>query len=250
MSETGDRNIIRIDDLEQPIFRIYSKERFLRGVAKGRDALRNPSCWHDPFENFFLTRTQVAVNGDLADLKTVARDWYGQCWTTNSNTDAMWRIYSPNQTGIQAKTTIRKLFKNLRSVPSETPQLQFFVGRVEYMCQAEITALLNTLTFYDAASGGQGHSFAKLLCIKREAFRHEAEIRILFQDIDDPPQGVNGIFVYPLDANAVFDEIVLDPRLQDAAATELESELRAAGCTTPIQRSDLYTAPHFVIPAQ
>jgi uncharacterized protein DUF5996 len=35
-----------------------------------------------------------------------------------------------------------------------------------------------------------------------------------------------------------------------AAATELESELRAAGCTTPIQRSDLYTAPHCVIPAQ
>jgi hypothetical protein len=92
-----------------------------------------------------------------------------------------------------------------------TPQLQFFVGRVEYMCQAEIAALMNTLTFYDAASGGQGHSFAKLLCTKREAFRHEAEVRILFQDIDDPPQGVNGIFVYPLDANAVFDEIVLDP---------------------------------------
>ena len=33
MSETDDRNIIRIDDLEQPIFRIYSKERFLRSVA-------------------------------------------------------------------------------------------------------------------------------------------------------------------------------------------------------------------------
>ena len=58
----------------------------------------------------------------------------------------------------------------------------------------------------------------------------------------DPPRGVNGIFLYPLDANAVFDEIVLDPRVQDAAATELETELRAAGCTIPIQRSDLYTA--------
>jgi hypothetical protein len=61
---------------------------------------------------------------------------------------------------------------------------------------------------------------------------------------------LNGIFLYPLDANAVFDEIVLDPRVQDAAATELESELRAAGCTIPIQRSDLYTAPRFVIRVQ
>jgi hypothetical protein len=109
---------------------------------------------------------------------------------------------------------------------------------------------MNTLTFDDAASGGPAHSLAKLFCIKREAFRHEAEIRILFQDIDEPPRGVNGIFVYPLDANAIFDEIVLDPRLQDGAATELESELRAAGCTSPIQRSELYTIPYFVIPAQ
>ena len=135
-------------------------------------------------------------------------------------------------------------------MPSQAPQLQFFVGRVEYMCQAEITELMNILTFYDVAGDGQAHGFAKLLCIKREAFRHEAEVRILFQDIDDPPRGVNGIFLYPLDANAVFDEIVLDPRVQDAAATELETELRAAGCTIPIQRSDLYTAPHFVIRVQ
>ena len=111
MAESDGGNIFRIDDLDQSIFRIYSKDRFLRGVTKGRDALRNPSRWHDPFENFLLTRTQVAVNGDSTDLKNLARDWYGQCRTTNSNTDAMWRVYSPNQIGIQARTTIRKLLK-------------------------------------------------------------------------------------------------------------------------------------------
>jgi hypothetical protein len=49
-------------------------------------------------------------------------------------------------------------------------------------------------------------------CIKREAFRHEAEVRILFQDIDDPPQGVNGIFVYPLDrySDCNGDFVLLD----------------------------------------
>jgi hypothetical protein len=247
MSATDDGNIIRIEDLDQPIFRIYSQERFMRGVVKGRDALRNPSSWHDPFENFFLTRTQIAINGNLKDLNAVASTWYGQCWTTNSNTDAMWRIYSPNQTGVQVKTTIRKLFKNLSRVPSQAPQRQFFVGRVEYLRQNEITELMNTLALHDVTGGGQNHGFAKLLCIKREAFQHEAEIRILFQDVKDEPRAINGIFLYPLDANTVFEEIVLDPRIQDPDAAELESELRAAGCTIPIRRSDLYTAPHFTI---
>src|SRR5262249_33908953 len=154
---------------------------------------------------------------ELGDLESLARDWYGQCWTTNFDTDAMWRIYSPCKDGIQVGTTVRKLFENLRRVSSKAPCLQFFVGRVEYLSEAEITARMAQLTFADVALGGQGDRFADLLCIKREAFKHEAEVRILFQDIDFRWRGSNGIFIYPVDANNVFEKIVLDPRLEDAA---------------------------------
>ena len=121
------------------------------------------------------------------------------------------------------------------------------MGRVEYLRENEITELMNTLALHDVTGAGQNHGFAKLLCIKPEAFRHEAEIRILFQDVADEPRAMNGIFLYPLDANTVFEEIVLDPRIQDPAAAELNLTPRAAGCTVPIRQSDLYTAPHFTI---
>ena len=64
--------------------------------------------------------------------------------------------------------------------------------------------------------------FADLLCIKREAFDHENEVRLLFQDMNSssPKKGKNGVFSYPLKPNDVFDEVVLDPRISDLEATK------------------------------
>jgi len=170
----------------------------------------------------------------------------------------MWRIYSsdpnregsdPREMGVKVKTTVKKLFDNLKRADSTAPVLQFFIGRVDYYTEAEITALMSKLTFRDVTIGGQGDMFAKLLCIKREAFQHEQEVRLLFQDID-PKRGENKLFKYGLDANVVFEEAVLDPRLKNSDAISLESKLRSAGCTLPIRQSTLYQAPHFVIPIE
>jgi hypothetical protein len=253
MAGAEDNNLIRVDAIDQPIFRIYKKKWFLPILAKRPDALRNPSTWDDPFENFFLKRTRVDPgDGRLADLESLARDWYGQCWNSRSDNDAMWRIYSVDDTGgdagIQVKTTIRKLFENLKKAGSPTPALQFFVGRVAYMSQDEIVAKMSALTFMDIAIGGQGGGFADLLCVKREAFSHESEVRILFQDLE-PRRGLDQTFLYPLDPNALFEEIVLDPRLEDGEVKSLETELRAAGCGISIRQSDLYKVPEFIIPA-
>jgi hypothetical protein len=249
MSDINDRNIIGVN-LDQPIFRVYRKKWFLPILNEQKDALRNPSTWDDPFENFFLKARVEAKNAEgkteYFDLESLARDWYGQCWTTNCNTDAMWRIYSPCKDGIQMKTTVRKLFENLKTnVPSNAPHEQFFVGCVKYLKKDQIKSMMSRPNFADATN-----DFAKLLCIKREAFEHEAEVRMLFQDIENPRRGRNCTFHYPLNANDVFEEIVLDPRLDDTAAQSLQTELCHAGCTIPIYRSDLYDASYFTIPLQ
>jgi hypothetical protein len=260
-NDTNQGNVIRIDDLDESLYRIYALDKFEALLASRCDALVNPTKWQDPFENFFLEATVVMdeVSGQEIPLKTLAADWYGQCWSTEEETDAMWRIYSsdpnikggdPGKIGIKVKTTIRKLFDNLKRAGSTAPYLQFFVGRVEYETEAEIIAVMETLTFGDVSLGGQGDKFAELLCIKREAFRHEQEVRLLFQDID-PKRGADKLFKYELDANGVFEEAILDPRLRNTKTiASVESTLRTAGCTLPIWRSTLYQAPHFVIPIQ
>jgi hypothetical protein len=163
----------------------------------------------------------------------------------------MWRIYSDpkKKDGIKVKTTVRKLFANLEESGSVAPYLQFFIGKVAYKTEEEIYDLMRGLTFLDIAYGGQGCKFAELLCIKREAFSHEAEVRILFQDIE-PLRGVDRIYVYPLDANNIFDEVVVDPRLSEADSQSLQTEIRAKGYVGTIKQSSLYRSPSFTIPLQ
>jgi hypothetical protein len=258
--DTNERNLIRIDNLDQSLYRVYALKWFEELLASGHDALANPTKWEDPFENFFLEATELVDNpsGRTVPLKNLAADWYGQCWSTLEESDAMWRIYSadpnksnadPKEIGVKVKTTIKKLFDNLKATGSSAPYLQFFVGRVDYKTEPEIVALMNTLTFRDVSLGGQGEKFADLLCIKREAFQHEHEVRLLFQDMD-PKRGAEKLFKYRLDANVILEEAVLDPRLKNGDATALESKLRSAGCTLPIRHSLLYRAPHFVIPIE
>lgn len=257
MADTNNRNLIRLDHsgLARRIYRIYALNRFKTLLAAKQDVAVNPTKWEDPFEDFFLERTEVtdAVSGSTIPLRNLAQDWYGQCWSLNEDTDAMWRIYSPdplNQVGVKVRTTIQKLFDNLKATGSLAPYLQFFVGKVEYMSERRIRNLMGGLTFADVAIGGQGDRFADLLCIKRTAFRHEHEIRLLFQDVKfpgNPKRGAGGLFKYALDPSAVFEEVVLDPRLKDSDAANLKAELVTAGCTLPIGRSGLYQSPHFVI---
>jgi hypothetical protein len=161
----------------------------------------------------------------------------------------MWRIDSPNKMGVKVRTTVRKLFDNLKRAGSTAPYLQFFIGAVDYKTEAEIKTLMDKLTFRGLTFGGQGDKFADLLCIKREAFAHEQEVRLLFQDID-PKRGANKLLKYRLGANVVFEEAVLDPRLKDRDAVDLASKLQSVGCGLLIWRSNLYRTPQFVIPIQ
>lgn len=151
---------------------------------------------------------------------------------------------------MKVRTTIRRLFENLKRAGSSAPYLQFFVGRITYLSQPDIIKLMQGLTFADIAAGGQGDKFAALLCIKREAFRHECEVRLLFQDgtFSGAKRGAGGVFQYALDLHSVFDDVVLDPRLSDGDASALEHNLQTAGCRLPIRQSQLYQAPRFVIP--
>lgn len=252
MTAVGDQNVIDLPDLDQPIYRTYSMRWFLDLLATGEDGLRNPSTWDDPFENFFLARTLVDTGsgGGMGTLAHLADDWYGQCWTTNCNTDAMWRIYSSGRDGVQVKTTVRKIFGNLIKVPTWSPRAQIFIGKVSYLTSEQLQDLMSKITFMDVASGGQGDGFAKLLCVKRTEFQHEQEVRLLYWTSGNPigPQGVGGTVRYPLKANEVFDEILLDPRLTDSEAKAAAAGLGAVGWMGPAPRSTLYQVPKFVIP--
>lgn len=237
-------NLLDIPDLDAPIYRIFPRRRFLELVRARKNALVKPALWDDPFENFFLRSEITGPDGERISIAGLADDWYGQCWTLNEDTDAMWRIYSHDKDGIKLRTTISKLFDSFYDKTDTFADLKFLIGRVQYWKQAEIAAFMGKTSFQDISFGGQATGFAKLLCVKREAFEHEREVRLLFQDLD-PKRSKGPVVLFDFDVNAICEEVVVDPRLEETEVAAFKAEIAVAGCTLPVSQSPLYRVPQF-----
>ena len=102
-------NGINIVDWEATIYRVFSMQWFTHLITTRTNGLVNPSMWEDPFENFFLKNKAIASDGSVISLESLTESWYGQCWTRNRDSDAMWRIYSPSKDWVRVSTTINKI---------------------------------------------------------------------------------------------------------------------------------------------
>jgi hypothetical protein len=86
------------DDLwAVPIYRIFSIDRFVELARTRQNVLVSPYKWDDPFENFLLRCPVRDASGRTLRMGNLAERWYGQCWTSTRESDAMWRIYSPEK---------------------------------------------------------------------------------------------------------------------------------------------------------
>jgi hypothetical protein len=151
----------------------------------------------------------------------------------------MWRIYSGEKTGIRLRTTIRKALAGLSAWAGQKADHQAFVGRVKYLSARNLKRFGNSairIPFNEA-------DFASTLLVKRLAFEHENEVRLLFlADRDDKID--KGTFRYAVDPHSMNEQIMIDPRLERLAADELISRIRKeTEFKGRILRSLLYATP-------
>lgn len=155
--------------MESYLYRYISFEAFVGMVQSQSLAFVLPETWDDPKEsapfNYLLEHTDSILTKIV--LAALHNKTYGQCWTELSESDAMWRIYSFNNRAVQIKSSEDKLkqLPNVRVVP------------VEYSDEKE----------FDYLNGVE--SFVNSLAIKRCAFSHEKEVRLIrhyiFSDEND-----------------------------------------------------------------
>ena len=157
----------------------------------------------------------------------------------------MWRIYSPEKTAVRITTTAGKLFDAVTGTSDKWSPIQFFIGAVEYLNEDALHVLLSSTSFADMALGGQNDGFARTLLLKRTAFEHEREVRVLFCDVHKKYQGP--AVVLPVDTTTLVDHIKLDPRLDDGMVPVVTQMLRTCGAQAPVMRSTLYQAPKVTI---
>lgn len=246
-------NLIFLDEseLDKPIYRIFSFDRLKEIFEEKKLTLVKPKLWDDPFENFILKSTGILP--DKREFEIGFRDnYYGQCWSLNIESDAMWRIYSPNKDGVKVKTTIRKLFTPLFQTGGlyhKANGIQYntssFIGKVKYAKSTTLVEMLKDKKrmsdkIFDQSGWGQASTFF----FKRTAFKHEREIRIIY---NSQFRTWNNVYKFEIDPFDLFDSIVFDPRMTSEKYKNCKQQVRNWGYKKRIIQSSLYKLRKFTI---
>lgn len=249
-------NIINLDskDIDLNIYRIYPLSRFM-DIMK-QNVLVKTSLWEDPFENFILNSTGKLSTGETFTIAS-REQYFGQCWSWKRESDAMWRIYSQHikdpktqkliidNIGIKVKSTIRKVFEPLFSIQNNhinpyngNPyNLNSFIGKVKYHSKTDLIKLLEE-NGSDLIQDQLGIGQASTLMLKRLAFTHEKEIRIVYHNSKCSP--TDKIYSYTIDPNICFEEIVVDPRIPKDIYLQIRENIVKSGFKNKIVQSGLY----------
>lgn len=220
--------------LDTPIYRIFPFKVLDQIFSTNRLWLRHPEKWDDPMENWMFKTGVTLTDGSTAHF--LDRElYYGQCWTLDEESDAMWRIYSSNNDGVKVKTTIRKLLNCIIPPQLSTSEINCFIGKIEYLKDEEIKRkLIELKNIYTTEEYEISKKSAYSFYFKRSEYQLENEIRIIVKDIDkkytknslpfiEKADNWLKILIDPLD---LFDEIILDPKMFDNYENEsVKSEL-------------------------
>ena len=239
------RGFITLTDADywRPLYRIFSQHRFRELVADRMNSLVRPAKWEDPFENALLKAKGVLEDGARVSVG-FKDDLYAQCWTTNRDSDAMWRIYSHDKSGVRVRTTVGALYEGLVTSCPDFHEISCFIGRVEYQSADGIVSRFTNsrwATAHVLDTSGRGQ--ASTLLLKRPEFAHEQEVRLVYF-ANERNRTDSDVYRYTIDPFSLFDEVAFDPRWEPAQFLAAKVEAEMAGFSNVIQ-SDLYRLPEF-----
>jgi hypothetical protein len=247
--------VIRIVDLEAPVYRIYPLWFLEEALRLRQMVLVAPHLWEDPFE----VAGQVIAVDQLKDdryeqiiINQSLPPVYAQCWSAASESDTLLRAYSrvvrdahfdrnicPRDEGVRVRSTPRKLLEALLRATRGGQASSCFIGSVQYLrADALLQQIANAVGTIGLNVFEHPANRAKLLLMKREAFAHEAEVRLI--RVSHGADSSNPVHRIQIDPNAIFDEISFDPRLATFERKEREAVIRDFGYAGPFRESDLY----------
>ncbi|MBI5557669.1 MAG: DUF2971 domain-containing protein [Deltaproteobacteria bacterium] len=222
-------------DFDKPIYRIMPIHRLLEDLQKMHLNLVKPKKWDDPFENLLLSIP--LKNKNVGNIFTVRADVYGMCWTLRRETDAMWRIYSPDKQGAKVKTTPRKLLDALKKHDPEYWQVRCFIGKVEYVKQKKLRSSLEEIRLLDS----NGSGIPKSLLLKRREFQHEKEVRLIYCPASESSCDIHPFKISP---NELFEEVIFDPRMDKELVNAYTLAIKEKKYQNPVAQSKLYQLPN------
>ena len=233
-------NFISLDknDINRNIYHILPLKWLFQIFENRILSFSRPHSWPDSYENIFMMQRIQFVHEKIG-IGFYDR-FYGQCWSLRKESDALWRLYGDDASGVKISTSILKLSAALKAKEHFS-----YVGKVRYLKKEALISEVKT--FIKAGESNfigdsQAIGFASTLCIKRLAFRHEEEIRALVFDPGNESSVENRIAI-EIDPFDLIESITFGPRLLKRNYRIYRDKLRGLGFSKQIIRSSLYDPP-------
>lgn len=202
--------------------------------------------WEDCYENYFL-KNQFVHGVTSYDLKKISRKFYGLCFSSLDESDAMWRIYSDvkgfssgradavDDVAIRVRVTPQQLYQ-LVPVRSDVQGCSY-IQRVRYITKKELEDELKADNPYDINK--LTDKIQNSFFTKRKEFIHEKEVRYIFVTKKYHRAGTIEMALNPV---AFFDEYTIDPRVAKKYYCAIRKELESLGVApAKINQSGLYS---------
>lgn len=156
--------------------------------------------WPDPYERWWCEGL-FGRNTSLAGVNA-----YALCWTTSSFDEPAWRMF-----GCEADSPIVRIRCNVRALldaaarQTEGDPGSWFTGTVRYKPAARLEALAKEVN--KGIHKEVARTAATMLLHKRNAFRFEREVRLLFLDRGPPRDAV----YLSIDVASVITDVMTSP---------------------------------------
>lgn len=198
---------------EEYVYRFFPLKYFLQLLDNRSLFFPRISTWEDPYELFLFKQHFIDAAGMQIEMLSQSERIFGQCWTTQRDSDALWRIYSPDLMSVRIKTTVSRIKSFIEQ--NQGRGLLIKSGMVDYQAQNKIEDWLKTLPLSTINS----IPLVDSLFIKRNSFAHEKEFRIIIWKTDFNEYGAYencpNYISLPINPQEFILEVNLDPRLSN-----------------------------------
>lgn len=231
-----ERRLGRIESFDLVMYKYIPLKYVLNMLETGKFRFDNIKKWEDVYENF-VDKEEICLLNSKRD-KMYGRACYGQSWTEQEESDAMWRIYSPAKNAVRVKTVYPLIYNvsgEWNDNHKDNPIIPT-IDRVFYADEDEINKWLVSNT-------PMNHwAFIELQCeslfIKRREFEYEKEVRVILSTYNKEEKEYVEV---DFDPNKVFRDIVIDPRVTDEEFAQQRDRLVEHGYNgDKIRKSTLY----------
>jgi len=187
---------------------------------------------------------------DIAKCYETMRRWVVvNCWhLSDHESDAMWRLYAPNDEGVAVKSSVGRLITQveLASTGTATDPLSpyprvFYAGPVSYADIRRVKVV------------GDPIDPMNRFFLKRPDFSHEKEYRVVAalpellkeQGVGDAQQPSCAGITIPVDPAALVQEVVVCPLAKDFVRKAVIAIVKAFAPTIPCRPSSFDDPPRF-----